>query len=642
MASLEFEIDPATGSYGDTPQIVTSAGGVVNCRIKNQTGVDMSTVVWTVIGTHASAASKPTITPAGSPVGQIGAFAVPSGANQAYGVRIDGKDDGGNVLSYTGAVYVYNSAALKPVFVGETFERNATHGIFELINEIADQVGGVGGSGDGILNVTSIATLRLVDVSSLPMGTLIAVQSIQELFKLAPDIVDDDDTVHFSAVAPTVPVGTLAWSRLSLGSENWRRQAVWYVDPDTGSNEADGATTGTAVDHVREIIRRMGPGRVEFNNNIQINIMSTPATPADHVFSIEGWHFTDGNLLGILGVPATATSGTLTESTDRDIDTRTRGIIKDDLTGNSIGDFWATGRFIIGTKYAWGVEGGTSEAEDDVHVGPFTEQFIPVGNEAYSVETVPDVAVSGLSVTGTSSPLVAFQDVSVRISGRVSVSAEYVLLYRSKLARYTPAGGVDSLRTPSGFLHVKESRIGDMSWETANVQFEDNAFTGDQQHSGCRFHFFSDNDFTEGFGRRFVGGSLPGEVPAIDGGGNTITVSNTGSGSNGGTFFVHEGYDHGSQRSALLYVGENDVWLKEDGARMGGPRYNIGEDAPLVRIGCAGKFFWEGEAGPGDTIDLRGKNIDARVGNADRNYQDLQFGHTDAALGAVFRPRDES
>ena len=140
MASLEFEIDPATGSYGDTPQIVTSAGGVVNCRIKNQTGVDMSTVVWTVIGTHASAASKPTITPAGSPVGQIGAFAVPSGANQAYGVRIDGKDDGGNVLSYTGAVYVYNSAALKPVFVGETFERNATHGIFELINEIADQV----------------------------------------------------------------------------------------------------------------------------------------------------------------------------------------------------------------------------------------------------------------------------------------------------------------------------------------------------------------------------------------------------------------------------------------------------------------------------------------------------------------------
>lgn len=148
MASAEFTVNGLTVDGA----AAVSASSTVTLALVSSTGV--RTVSWSIIGNHSSAATNPTITPAGSPSGATATFPMPSGAAQGYLVQcvINGGVDetGQQVTNYTmrAIVGVLNTATnpIVPFVVGEQYERSATHGIVEDLNAAASAVGG--GSGD--------------------------------------------------------------------------------------------------------------------------------------------------------------------------------------------------------------------------------------------------------------------------------------------------------------------------------------------------------------------------------------------------------------------------------------------------------------------------------------------------------------
>ena len=143
MASATFQIDVGSG-YG-TAGIAAdaAASATVNCRIANLSGIEPSTIAWSLVGNHDSAVAFPSIATSGNPIGQIATFTLPSGLAQAWGIQC--KVNGGTgSLSVPGsaghtarsAVYVLDEHAHRPFFYGETTERHATHGGTKDLNDL--------------------------------------------------------------------------------------------------------------------------------------------------------------------------------------------------------------------------------------------------------------------------------------------------------------------------------------------------------------------------------------------------------------------------------------------------------------------------------------------------------------------------
>lgn len=132
-ASALFQIDPGTGSYGTAGVAQNAAAGAtINCRLASVVGVD--SIAWRIFGTHGVAA--PALSFSGSPTGQIASFTLPAGTGQAYGVEC--KVNGGTGEEFgdtkTSAVYVLNTGAQRPFFIGETYEADTTYGVVPRLN----------------------------------------------------------------------------------------------------------------------------------------------------------------------------------------------------------------------------------------------------------------------------------------------------------------------------------------------------------------------------------------------------------------------------------------------------------------------------------------------------------------------------
>lgn len=137
MASqIQLDIGSGYGTAGAHADL-TSSGGSVSARLTDPAG--LSSIEWEIFGTHDSGASTPAITTSGTPVGEIATFTVPSGAGQAYGIRARLRERTGVAYTVTTAVYVPYANGYVPAFIGESYERNATHGRVSTLNTmIAD------------------------------------------------------------------------------------------------------------------------------------------------------------------------------------------------------------------------------------------------------------------------------------------------------------------------------------------------------------------------------------------------------------------------------------------------------------------------------------------------------------------------
>lgn len=165
-ASALFQIDPGTGSYGTAGVAQNAAAGVtVNCRLSSTLGVD--SVQWRIFGT--SGVATPAITTSGSPPGQIMSFTLPATAGTSFGIEC--KVNGGTGVTYgnstygdtkTSAVYVLNGDGIRPFFIGETFESDATYGVVPRINVMR----ALAGVAAGATKVRAVVTANVALLSS--------------------------------------------------------------------------------------------------------------------------------------------------------------------------------------------------------------------------------------------------------------------------------------------------------------------------------------------------------------------------------------------------------------------------------------------------------------------------------------------
>jgi len=138
MASATFTVNGSAV----TGAVAVAAESSVALALSSTSGV--RTATWSVEGNHSTAATDPTITPAGTPSGVTASFPMPAGAGQAYLVQcvINGGVDleGNAVTAYTAraVIGVVGGHGYVPLAAGEAYERSATHGWASDLNAILE------------------------------------------------------------------------------------------------------------------------------------------------------------------------------------------------------------------------------------------------------------------------------------------------------------------------------------------------------------------------------------------------------------------------------------------------------------------------------------------------------------------------
>lgn len=114
---------------------------------------------------------------------------------------------------------------------------------------------------DTISKVPPPGGVRLVDIdtTSLTDGTQVWVRSVEDWF-----VIDKSSGASIDGITVVAPgVGPGQWLRKLTGSERWRQQAAWFIDPAnvsaTASDENDGFTGATALLTDAERQRRWKP-----------------------------------------------------------------------------------------------------------------------------------------------------------------------------------------------------------------------------------------------------------------------------------------------------------------------------------------------------------------------------------------------
>lgn len=192
-ASAAFSVNSST----PTGAVAVAASSTVDLALLSTSGVN--SVAWSIVGNHDSAASNPTITPAGSPSGATASFSMPSGASQAYlvqcvvngGVNVNGDTDA--ALTKRHIVGVVGPAGLVPFAVGETTERESDYGWTEAVNTILAEAPPAGTFSSNTFNYGSIVPVKTRE------GT-VATTNATPATVLTYTVSDVTATVHIVAI----------------------------------------------------------------------------------------------------------------------------------------------------------------------------------------------------------------------------------------------------------------------------------------------------------------------------------------------------------------------------------------------------------------------------------------------------------
>lgn len=166
-----------------------------------------------------------------------------------------------------------------------------------------------GPPGEGIhifdtASAASASQLDAFDTTGVADGEFAWVRSVEDMYVLNRSSALPADGINVVAGA----VGGGQWLRKNLGSERWRSQAAWEVDPGTGNDENTGAPAAPLATWA-EFVRRMGPGNVDaIPQTINVTLLADlPDTdPITGSFL-----FVETAALRITGTATTVASGTL-------------------------------------------------------------------------------------------------------------------------------------------------------------------------------------------------------------------------------------------------------------------------------------------------------------------------------------------
>lgn len=209
-ASALFQIDPGTGIYGTAGVAQNAAAGAtVKCRLNSVVGVD--SISWRIFGT--SGVSTPAITLSGAPTGQIATFTVPASLGTSFGIEC--KVNGGTGTDFgdtkTSAVYVLAGDGIRPFFIGETYEDDATFGVVPRVNLMRS----LAGVATGATKVRAISTANVANLAAFNVST-----NTDGVTLIAGDIVLLTAQTTAAQNGPYV-VGTVSMGTAALTRPTW-------------------------------------------------------------------------------------------------------------------------------------------------------------------------------------------------------------------------------------------------------------------------------------------------------------------------------------------------------------------------------------------------------------------------------------
>lgn len=200
-----------------------------------------------------------------------------------------------------------------------------------LLQAIANAGGGggeVAGASFGAVDTIELASAsRLVDVQTAPLpdSTVFAVRSVQDLFQL----IKSPSVELFTAadgitIAQSVANPGQIWVRLGLGSERWRTQPTWFVDPVSGHDENVGSQA-SPLETFREFSRRIDQGEIRMT----IDVTLTSDAGATDKLYLNNVSILPDAMIRVHGQPTTLDSGTFTATTNLNAATQTPPSVTD-------------------------------------------------------------------------------------------------------------------------------------------------------------------------------------------------------------------------------------------------------------------------------------------------------------------------
>ncbi len=119
-----------------------------------------------------------------------------------------------------------------------------------------------------VVSVASLAELKTVHDTAFGDGGWVYVTTLHSWFMLAKS--SSEPFAPFVILATRSGVGR--WMRIDIPSPVNALQATWHINFSTGSDEATGATAGTALKTAKELFRRIGTKVTVSERSIDINI----------------------------------------------------------------------------------------------------------------------------------------------------------------------------------------------------------------------------------------------------------------------------------------------------------------------------------------------------------------------------------
>lgn len=292
MASADFTVNGATCP----PEASVAYGETVTLAALSNS---FNTSEWRIVGTDRPETAIPTIVPGGSPLGETATFVVGVDPGDGLGISylLERKVNGGvnaagqydSDLVKRALIGVGNTNGLIPAAVGEKFERSATHGWTEVLNQALGAAGGGGGGGFTVGGTP--ATTKYVGWSGVapiwltiaPDGTTL--QSTSGTWSVKAGGLDNSHLAAGANIALTKLAQSgattgqyLAWSGTAwapangVASFNGRINTVTPASGDytstqvTNSSTVTGSTVTAALDTLKSSITSLVTGVSSFNS----------------------------------------------------------------------------------------------------------------------------------------------------------------------------------------------------------------------------------------------------------------------------------------------------------------------------------------------------------------------------------------
>lgn len=154
-----------------------------------------------------------------------------------------------------------------------------------------------------MLSYSNLGQLSVQSTSELDTGELAFVSSLRDFFFLEKTVTSGS-TNSIDRIAAT---GGGVWYRMGIGSEYWKNQLTWYIDPALGADENLGSVDAPLKTHDELVRRLLGPTKLL--DDYTVYFAENASAPSGFALDVE----LDGGSLTYVGITsASADLGQIT------------------------------------------------------------------------------------------------------------------------------------------------------------------------------------------------------------------------------------------------------------------------------------------------------------------------------------------